>query len=284
MRMRIPACGYAVGLAVALLWGMPSADAFAESIYQFVDQDGGIHFSNVPTDSRYEKIGSRSARPQAIPQARPANLTSSPRETLVSNLGKKLAQDALYRFVDQDGVIHYSNVPTNPRYRTFREGKPFGRFRPTLPSLMLHETILQASLLHRLNPALVHAVIRAESAYDPHALSAKGAMGLMQLMPETASLLNVSNPYDPEQNISGGVRYLRYLLDRFDGNLELALAAYNAGENRVSRESRVPRITETQQYVRKVLRFYRDLNTSPSHSPVRESPQPELNDTYRLSG
>jgi soluble lytic murein transglycosylase-like protein len=88
-------------------------------------------------------------------------------------------------------------------------------------------------------------------------------MGLMQLMPETASLLNVSNPYDPEQNISGGVRYLRYLLDRFGGNLELALAAYNAGENRVSRESRVPRITETQQYVRKVLRFYQDLDTSP---------------------
>src|SRR5712692_278140 len=263
MRMRIPACGYTVGLAVALLWGMPSADAFAESLYQFVDQDGGIHFSNVPTDSRYEKIGSRSARPQAIPQARPANLRSSTRETLVCNLGKKSAQAAIYQFVDQDGMIHYSNVPTNPRYRTFREGKPFGRFRPTLPSLTLHETILQASLLHRLNPALVHAVIRAESAYDPHALSAKGAMGLMQLMPETASLLNVSNPYDPEQNISGGVRYLRYLLDRFGGNLELALAAYNAGENRVSRESRVPRITETQQYVRKVLRFYRDLDTSP---------------------
>lgn len=199
MRMRIPACGYAVGLAVALLWGIPSADAFAESIYQFVDQDGGIHFSNVPTDLRYKKI---------------------------------------------------------------RASEPRARIRPTNPSQALHETILQASLLHRLNPALVHAVIRAESAYDPHALSAKGAMGLMQLMPETASLLNVSNPYDPEQNISGGVRYLRYLLDRFGGNLELALAAYNAGENRVSRESRVPRITETQQYVRKVLRFYQDLDTS----------------------
>src|SRR5512132_4150674 len=103
MRMRIPACGYAVGLAVALLWGIPSADAFAESIYQFVDQDGGIHFSNVPTDPRYKKI---------------------------------------------------------------RAGEPRARIRPTNPSLTLHETILQASLLHRLNPALVHAVIRAESAYD----------------------------------------------------------------------------------------------------------------------
>jgi soluble lytic murein transglycosylase len=261
--MRIPAGGYAVGLAVALFWAMPSAEAFAESIYQFVDQDGVTHFSNVPTDSRYARIGSRSARPQAIPQAHLTNLTRPLRETLVSNLGKKSAQEAIYQFVDRDGGIHYSNAPTNPRYKTFREGKPFGRFRPTLPSLRLHETILQASLLHRLNPALVHAVIRAESAYDPQALSAKGAMGLMQLMPETASLLNVSNPYDPEQNISGGVRYLRYLLDRFGGNLELALAAYNAGENRVSRENRVPHISETQQYVRKVLRFYQDIDTAP---------------------
>ncbi len=200
MLVRILAGGYAVGLAVALQLGIPSAEAFAESMYQFVDQDGGIHFSNVPTDPRYKKI---------------------------------------------------------------RVGEPRGRIRPTNPSQALHETILQTSLLYRLNPALVHAVIRAESAYDPHALSAKGAMGLMQLMPGTASLLNVSNPYDPEQNISGGVRHLRYLLDRFGGNLELALAAYNAGENRVSRESRVPRISETQQYVRKVIRFYRDLETSP---------------------
>lgn len=190
----------ALGLALTLLWGIPSGSAFAETIYQFVDQDGVIHFSNVPTDPRYKKI---------------------------------------------------------------RKDEPRRQLRPTGPSLALHETILQASLLHRLNPALIHAVIRAESAYDPHALSAKGAMGLMQLMPGTASSLNVSNPYDPEQNISGGVRYLRYLLDRFGGNLELALAAYNAGENRVSRESRVPHISETQQYVRKVLGFYRDLDTSP---------------------
>src|SRR3989442_9274185 len=82
-------------------------------------------------------------------------------------------------------------------------------------------------------------------------------MGLMQLMPGTAWSLRVANPYDPRQNIAGGVRHLRYLLDRFGGNLELALAAYHAGETRVSRESRVPRISETRQYVRKVIRFYR---------------------------
>ena len=102
----------------------------------------------------------------------------------------------------------------------------------------------------------MRAVIQAESAYDPYARSAKGAMGLMQLMPGTAWSLKVANPYDPKQNIAGGVRHLRYLLDRFGGNLELALAAYHAGETRVSRESRVPRISETRQYVRKVIRFY----------------------------
>ena len=83
-------------------------------------------------------------------------------------------------------------------------------------------------------------------------------MGLMQLMPRTARSLKLSNPYDPQQNISGGVRYLRYLLDRFDGNVPLALAAYNAGESRVSRESRIPRISETREYVRRVLRYYKD--------------------------
>jgi soluble lytic murein transglycosylase len=115
-------------------------------------------------------------------------------------------------------------------------------------------------MAYHLNPALVRAVIRAESAYDPTAVSPKGAMGLMQLMPEMAWSLNIADPYDPTQNIAGGVRHLRYLLDRFGGNLELALAAYHAGETRVSRESRIPRISETQRYVRKVIRFYQSFS------------------------
>jgi len=175
--------------------------------------------------------------------------------------------------MDADGVLHFSNAPTDPRYKKMKGAQTRVRRSPTVPSLTLHETIQRTAHTHSLSPALVHAVIRAESAYDPKAVSSKGAMGLMQLMPGTASMLNVSNPYDPTENISGGVRYLRYLLDRFGGNLELALAAYNAGESRVLRNNQVPRISETQQYVRKVLRWYEEgIRARPARTDAAETP------------
>ncbi len=240
------------GLAGLAVLGISSQNAFAETMYRFVDANGMLHLSNAPTDSRYQKIeGERSpatARPVASVQPRPQAPAQRP------------SGETIYQYVDSNGVVHFSNVPTNPRYKKLREERTRARLKPTLSSSMLNETILLNSSKHSLSPALVHAVIRAESAYNPNAVSSKGAMGLMQLMPGTASLLQVSNPYDPEENVSGGVRYLRYLLDRFGGNLELALAAYNAGEARVLRESRIPRISETQQYVRKVIRFYKDLS------------------------
>jgi soluble lytic murein transglycosylase-like protein len=106
---------------------------------------------------------------------------------------------------------------------------------------------------HGVNPGLVRSVIRAESAFNPWAVSRKGAQGLMQLMPSTASSLGVRDAFNPRQNIEGGVRHLRYLLDRYPGNTTLALAAYNAGENAVDRYGGVPPYQETQQYVRKIL-------------------------------
>jgi soluble lytic murein transglycosylase-like protein len=108
-----------------------------------------------------------------------------------------------------------------------------------------------------LDPKLVHAVVRVESSYDPTALSRKGAMGLMQLMPETARSLEVDDPYDPEQNLRGGTAYLRHLLDRFGGDLELALASYNAGPEAVDRYRGLPPYPETHDYVDRVLRLFR---------------------------
>jgi soluble lytic murein transglycosylase len=169
------------------------------------------------------------------------------------------AAEPLYRYVDEKGVIHFSNAPTDSRYKKFElTGRPILPLKASPPSAAMHQAIAQTSERHRVDPALVRAVIKAESSFNPSAVSRKGAMGLMQLMPETAISLDIANPYDPEQNISGGVRHLRYLLDRFQGNVPLALAAYNAGETRVSRDSKIPSIGETREYVRRVLRYYKD--------------------------
>lgn len=121
---------------------------------------------------------------------------------------------------------------------------------------------------HRLDPVVVQAMVRVESDYDPLALSHKGAMGLMQLMPETARSLEVADPYDPEENLRGGTLYLRRMLDRFGGNLALALAAYNAGPEAVSRYRGLPPFPETRSYVSRVLRLARGEDLSEYGSVV----------------
>jgi soluble lytic murein transglycosylase len=112
-------------------------------------------------------------------------------------------------------------------------------------------------------------VIKTESDFDPLAVSRAGAIGLMQLMPQTAVRLDVRDSYNPDENIGGGTKYLRQLLDRFDGNLPLALAAYNAGEHAVERYQGLPPIAETRQYVKKVLRYYRTFLTNDQLSSSR---------------
>jgi soluble lytic murein transglycosylase len=119
----------------------------------------------------------------------------------------------------------------------------------------IENLIVTAALDYDLDPRLVQAVMQVESGFNPTALSNKGAMGLMQLMPQTAQILQVSDPWDPEQNVRGGVKYLKQMLDRFR-DLELALAAYNAGPEAVERHGGIPPFQETQQYVRKVLKLY----------------------------
>lgn len=169
----------------------------------------------------------------------------------------------IYTFIDEAGVAHFSNVPQDRRYRTFMAAHP-----PALPKaahqargkglpLQFAQDVGLFGTASQIPPALIHAVISAESGHNPNARSRKGAMGLMQLMPETARRYQVNDPYDPTQNIRGGVSYLRDLMRQFNNDLPLVLAAYNAGEGAVQRHgNRIPPFAETRQYVPRVLDLY----------------------------
>ena len=161
----------------------------------------------------------------------------------------------IYQYISPNGTISLTNVPSDARYRKVHVES--ARFHTSLSERELEPVIRRHSTQQRLHPALIRAVIKAESNFDPRAVSRAGAIGLMQLMPQTAARMDVRDMYDPDDNVGGGTKYLRQLLDRFHGNLPLALAAYNAGENLVERYQALPPITETRQYVRKVLRYYR---------------------------
>lgn len=164
-----------------------------------------------------------------------------------------------FQLTDGDGVTHFTNAPTDPRYQRMPglSGTSAGWLRlPEAARARYRDEIRESALRHGLNPALVESVIRVESAFNPTAVSRKGAQGLMQLMPQTASSLGVRDAFDPRQNIEGGVRHLRYLLGRYPGSLSLALAAYNAGEGAVNASRGIPPYLETQQYVRRVLELF----------------------------
>lgn len=181
------------------------------------------------------------------------------------------AGDVFY-YVDREGTMHFTDAPTDSRFRKLR-GPVSAARSATLPEPNpdLNATIARHSSQHRLDPALIRAVIKAESDFDPTAVSRAGAMGLMQLMPHTARRLDVRDPYNPEENVRGGAQYLRYLLDRFHGNVPLALAAYNAGATKVERYRNLPPIDETRRYVSKVLRFYHAFLASESDALLRSA-------------
>ena len=171
------------------------------------------------------------------------------------------ARATLYSFVDESGVTHYTNVPSDPRFRKVPGSSPppVGRPGPGSGCVTAEKydvEIARAADNHGVDSALVKAVIKAESNYDNRAISRAGAQGLMQLMPATSKLRNVDNPFNPQQNIDGGVRHLKYLLSTFNGDKKLALAAYNAGENAVRRYNGVPPFPETKNYVSTVLSHY----------------------------
>jgi soluble lytic murein transglycosylase-like protein len=172
----------------------------------------------------------------------------------------------IYRYVDKDGVIHFSNV--TKRGKLVSKAKSRSKTAAGAPSAAsassgLAKTpdeydayIREAASLYQIPEALVRAVIRVESNFDPRAISRANAQGLMQLIPATAERMLVTDPFDARQNVLGGTRYLRVLANLFNGNLQLTLAAYNAGEGAVIKYNGIPPYAETQAYVTKVLSYY----------------------------
>jgi soluble lytic murein transglycosylase len=188
----------------------------------------------------------------------------------------------IYRHQDEDGVIYFTNVPNDSRYRLFlkevqqasrtTQGKVSAKgLPPLMPSYARYlpeigQHIAEAAKYYELDQKLIQAVIQVESNNNPLAVSRKGAQGLMQLMPGTAKDLQVGDPFNPRENINGGSRYLRFLLDLFNNNLDLALAAYNAGPERVNQHRGIPPYLETRNYVQKVMQKYHSLKGDVSSS------------------
>ena len=177
----------------------------------------------------------------------------------------------IYQYVDADGVVHFTSArPNAAGAKLYMKSAPAPRAGvvPYAPQdrdpgrfTRYDEHIRQAAALYQIPEQLVRAVIKVESDYDPRAVSSAGARGLMQLMPETAGRMQVKDINDPRENIFGGVRYLRVLANMFNGNLDLTIAAYNAGEGAVMAHGGIPPFAQTRDYVIKVTHYYRRYRT-----------------------
>jgi len=191
------------------------------------------------------------------------------------------ASPPIYRYVDADGVAHFTDKPDSRRYHRFdltlkgvtRSGD---RYDPRLLARAAqYDAIIDAEAKSAgVEPNLLRAVIVVESGFNSRAVSKRGAVGLMQLMPETATRFGVFDRYDPRQNIRGGALYLGFLINRFDRNVRLALAAFNAGEDAVDRNSgQIPPFSETLEYVPKVLRIYQTLTEQQRQTTLAALPR-----------
>ncbi|MCI0427570.1 MAG: lytic transglycosylase domain-containing protein [Nitrospiraceae bacterium] len=176
-----------------------------------------------------------------------------------------LADAPIYGYVGPTGQVSLTNVPTDEPVTAIRRK---ARYHSGVANLELEQAVIRAAQQHHVQPALLLAVMKAESSFNPTVISKAGAVGLMQLIPETAIRHGVRNLYDANDNITGGAKHLRYLLDRFHGNIRLALAAYNAGERQVDRYGQIPPYKETQDYVKKVLVYYRSYKKDGWIMPV----------------
>jgi len=188
------------------------------------------------------------------------------------------ASSDIFKYVDENGITCYTDAPLGKKNQKIVSEKsklePAKKIKPE-KKLVLNTDyssyVQKSARKYAIEPELIHAVIRTESNGNYRAVSKKGAMGLMQLMPATASDMNVGNPFNPEENIEGGTRYLRYLIEKFNGNLTLAIAAYNSGPKTVEKYGNVPPISETRQYVNRVLALYNGKKQYDVSGPVEDA-------------
>jgi soluble lytic murein transglycosylase-like protein len=179
----------------------------------------------------------------------------------------------IYVFKDNSGVRHFTNVPVSPKYRLYLKStsKRYfdyslnGKFSTNFDPNQYDDLILKASLLHDVDFSLLKSIIKVESNFDCFAVSQAGAKGLMQIMPQNFTFLNISNPFDPEENIMGGTFYFKQMLEKFN-KIELALAAYNAGPDTVDKYNGIPPISETKGYVKKVMSHYKNMSSHKKRS------------------
>jgi soluble lytic murein transglycosylase len=176
----------------------------------------------------------------------------------------------IYRFRDENGVWHFTNIPSDPRYRLYiKTDEIKGKQYIEKYDAIIHRAAEQFGV----EAQLIKAIIKAESSFDPNAISESGAQGLMQLMPTTAEDMRVNNPFDPEENILGGTRYLSLLLRRFEEDKRLAVAAYNIGAEIVAKHKSVPPIPKTRRFVERVMKYYMQFKKGrESRSELRVSP------------
>ena len=191
----------------------------------------------------------------------------------------------IYKYIDENGVECYTDAAFGKKTGTETKkrissntsaSRETSQRTDTRRDIDYHDIVHEKAATYDIDPSLIKAVIKAESNWNDRAISRKGAMGLMQLMPGTAADMDVNNPFDPEENIEGGTKYLKYLIERFNGDLTLALAAYNAGPGAVEKYGYVPPFTETRQYVDKILTRYKGKLTyaNVNHSGVGKKTEP----------